>query len=119
MCPVITDEGLFAFIVPSPKRDDLFRDGRYAMHTFPSPENEDAFYLTGNAVADTDSFRCESIARVFADERRHLGSPTPQEDDQLFEFIVDSCLLTRTTGHGDPNPKHTVWKAPGAARVSK
>jgi hypothetical protein len=21
-----------------------------------------------------------------------------------------SCLLTRTTGHGDPNPAHRVWR---------
>ena len=35
--------------------------------------------------------------------------PAPVErGDALFEFLVDSCLLTRTTGHGDPNPVHQV-----------
>jgi len=43
MCPVITEDGLFAFIIPSPKRAALIRDGRFAMHTFPCPQNEDAF----------------------------------------------------------------------------
>ena len=25
-------------------------------------------------------------------------------------FLVESCLLTRTTGHGDTNPTHRVWR---------
>ncbi len=29
MCPLLTETGLYAFIVPSPKRRDLHRDGRY------------------------------------------------------------------------------------------
>ena len=33
--PVITAEGLFCFIIDSPKRRDLERDGRYALHSFP------------------------------------------------------------------------------------
>ena len=33
----------------------------------------------------------------------------------LFEFTVDRVLLTRTTGHGDPAPQHTVWP-PGPER---
>ena len=27
------------------------------------------------------------------------------------ELDIDTVLLTRTTGHGDPDPQHTVWKA--------
>ena len=34
ICPIITDQGLYAFIVPSPKRRDLDRDGRFALHAF-------------------------------------------------------------------------------------
>ena len=43
MCPLLTDSDLFAFIVPSPKRHDLHRDGRYALHSFAAEANEDAF----------------------------------------------------------------------------
>jgi len=43
MCPLLTDSDLFAFIVPSPKRRDLHRDGRYALHSFAAEANEDAF----------------------------------------------------------------------------
>lgn len=45
MCPLLTDTGLYAFIVPTPKQKDLHRDGRYAMHSFPLDDKEDAFYL--------------------------------------------------------------------------
>ncbi len=111
MCPIITDDGLFAFIVPSPKRDDLVRDGYYAMHCFPPAQNEDAFYITGRAIARDEVPLRESIARIFFDERKITERPPAFEEEALFEFLVDSCLLTRTTGHGDYNPRHTVWRS--------
>ena len=49
MCPIIVDDLLVALIVPGPKLHDLIRDGRYAMHSFPAEQNEDAFYITGKA----------------------------------------------------------------------
>ena len=55
MCPVIHGGGMYAFIVPGPKQADLHRDGRYALHSFPCPDNEDAFYCTGRAEADEDA----------------------------------------------------------------
>ena len=41
MCPLIHGGGLFAFIVPGPKQADLRRDGRYALHSFPCPDNDE------------------------------------------------------------------------------
>jgi len=111
MCPIITDYGLFAFIVPSPKLRDLVRDGRYAMHGFPPADNEDAIYLTGRAESRTDAGLRESVAQVFFDERKMPGPPPGFEDEGLFEFFIESCLLTKTTGHGDYDPKHTIWHA--------
>jgi hypothetical protein len=111
MCPIVTDEGLFAFIVPSLKRDDLIRDGCYAMHCFSPAQNEDAFYFTGLAVAHSEGKLRDAIAQVFFDERKITEPPPDFEEEGLFEFLPDSCLLTRTTGHGDYNPQHTVWKA--------
>jgi hypothetical protein len=43
ICPVRHEAGLFAFIIPSPKQRDVLRDGRYALHSFPCEDNEDAF----------------------------------------------------------------------------
>jgi hypothetical protein len=113
MCPILHGGGMYAFIVPSPKRDDLLRDGRYAMHCFPPADNEDAFYLTGTAEQRDEPALRAQLADVFAGERSRFGSPQPQGEEQLFEFFLERCLLTRTTGHGDPAPKHTTWQPSG------
>jgi hypothetical protein len=111
MCPVIADQGLFAFIVPSPKQRDLKRSGAYALHSFPCPTNEDACYLNGQATLVSDAARRDELARQFVAERAAIGVAPPSADDALFEFDIESCLLTRTTGHGDPAPNHTIWHA--------
>src|SRR5687767_4529172 len=62
MCPVITEDGLFALIEPDgPKRYDLERDGRFAMHCFPPADNEDAFYITGRARRVEDPERRNQV----------------------------------------------------------
>jgi hypothetical protein len=111
MCPILTSESVFAFIVPSPKQQDLRRDGRYAMHSFPCPENEDAFYFTGTARLVEDNAVREALGSQFVEERSQFPVAPPTDQDALFEFAVESCLLTRTIGHGDPSPHHTVWTA--------
>jgi hypothetical protein len=113
MCPVITDAGLFALIIPSPKLTDLIRDGQYAMHSFPTPQNEDAFYLTGRSAPRDDRALRDEVGRIFLDERSWDRPPPGFDDQGLFEFFVEMCLLTRTTGHGDPDPQHAIWKAEG------
>jgi hypothetical protein len=111
MCPLIFEGRLLAFLIPSPKSNDLLRDARYALHCFPPADNEDAFYVTGRARL------CEEKAlRKAADERfwdeRPSGQRDPDFDEQrLFEFLIETALLTRTTGHGDWEPKHTIWHA--------
>jgi len=111
MCPLLGADGLFAFIIPSPKQRDLHRDGRYAMHSFPCPDNEDAFYCTGTARFISDRDLRHVLGQQFVAERAQFALPPPHEGDSLFEFDVERCLLTRTTGHGDPNPQHVVWRA--------
>jgi hypothetical protein len=111
MCPIFHHQRLLAFIVPSPKQRDLERDGRYALHCFPPADNEDAFYVTGTArLVDDPALRAAASQR-FVDERAAFAVPPPADHDLLFELDVDTVLLTRTTGHGDGDPQHTVWKA--------
>ena len=43
---------MFLLIGPSPKRRDLLRDGRFALHSFPSPQVDDEFYLTGTVLPE-------------------------------------------------------------------
>lgn len=112
MCPMLTDGDLYALIVPSPKRHDLHRDGRYALHSFPADKNEDAFYLTGRVELILDDDTTKALASQFAMERGISEPPAELTTWELFSLDIESSLLTRTTGHGDPAPRHTVWHAP-------
>jgi hypothetical protein len=111
VCPLITDSGLFAFLIPSAKRDDLRRDGRYAMHSFPADKDEDAIYLTGRAWSVDDAETRRALQAQFLTERSWESAPPDFEEQELFEFGVERCLHTVTTGHGDPNPTHVIWRA--------
>jgi hypothetical protein len=111
MCPLIDETGLYAFIVPGPKRDDLHRDGRYAMHSFPTDDNEDAFSLAGRAEPLDDPDRRRTLAVQFLEERTWTEPPPGFDDQELFVFELDRSLHTVTTGHGDPNPQHRIWRA--------
>jgi len=117
-CPLLAGEALVAHIIPSPKRDDLHRDGRYALHSFPAEHNEDAFYVTGRAVSVTDDTLLAAAATQFLTERELDREPPGFADGEFFEFRIGGCLLTRTEGHGDWHPRHTMWRAggPNAAR---
>jgi hypothetical protein len=112
MCPLIAESGLFAFLIPSPKRDDLHRDGRYAMHSFPADANEDAFSLTGMADLVDDRGQRRALQGQFLEERRLREPPKGFDEQELFEFRIERCLYTVTTGHGDPEPRHRIWSAP-------
>ncbi|MFI6265758.1 pyridoxamine 5'-phosphate oxidase family protein [Micromonospora sp. NPDC051006] len=112
--PVITDEGLFCFVIDSPKRRDLERDGRYALHSFPPEESDDEAYVAGHARPVTDQAR---VARLAAS-----AGAAPQVDWRLFEFTVDVAMLARrdSGSAGGPaesfgRPAVQVWLDPHAA----
>ncbi len=110
ICPMVVDGALVAHIVPSLKRDDLHRDGRYALHSFPCEDSEDAFYLTGHASLADEALAAAAAAQFLA-ERGMDAEPPGFGDGEIFEFRVGRCLLTRTDGPGDWNPRHAVWAA--------
>jgi hypothetical protein len=107
--PLVIDDRLVAHVIPSPKRDDLGRDGRFALHSFPAAASEDAFYLTGRAerIADADLLRA-ALAQYLS-ERQLAAEPQGFGDGEFFEFLIGRCLLTQTTGHGDWHPRHSTW----------
>ena len=114
VCVVQTGAGLFGLIVPSYKLADLRRDGRYALHSYPLPQNEDAFNLSGRAEERTGQAQRDTVIDAFIHEVGRQGPPIDASQFQaqtLVEFLIGSCLLTRTTGHGDPDPQHRIWKA--------
>ncbi|RKN46417.1 pyridoxamine 5'-phosphate oxidase family protein [Micromonospora endolithica] len=105
--PVVTDEGLFCFVIDSPKRRDLERDGRYALHSFPAEESDDEAYVAGRARPVTDVARVARLARGFR--------AAPHVDWRLFEFTVEVAMVTRRepggfTGHSRPAVQ--VWVDP-------
>jgi len=111
VCPLIVEDRLLGFLVPSPKAADLRRDGRYALHAFPPATDEDAFYVSGVACPTDDAALRRLAAAAFLAERGWAEPPPGFDEQTLYEFRIDACLLTRTTGHGDPAPRHTTWKA--------
>jgi hypothetical protein len=111
MCPIVHGRGLYAFIVPSPKQRDLRRDGRYALHCFPPADDEDALAITGRAVVVDDAELRRALVGQFVQERAHVVEAVVHDDDLLVELLLEGVLLTRTTGHGDWDPQHTVWHA--------
>jgi hypothetical protein len=113
--PVITDDGLYCFIVASPKRRDLARDGRYALHTFPPEESDDEAYLAGHASLVADEAQIGRLA-----EALHAA---PQVDWRLFEFTIDVAMVARHGGGATAGVRvaeraadHTteVWRDPAA-----
>jgi hypothetical protein len=110
VCPVLFEDGLFAFLVPSLKRSDLLRDGRFALHSYPADDNEDAFYVTGMVSHRPEPQLRNAVAALWFQERGMNAPPPGFEDEWLFEFRLAACLLTRTTGHGDFAPRHIVWR---------
>lgn len=113
VCPIVADGELYLLVVPGPKRGDLERDGRYALHSFPCEDNEDAAYLAGRAVPiNADPELRARIERLFLDERTTTPiQPESLAAQGLFRLAVDRCLVTTTTGHADPAPRHEVWRA--------
>ena len=85
--PVITDDGLYCFIVASPKRRDLERDGRYALHSYPPEENDDEAYLTGRAIRVRDQL---VVSRLSESLRA-----SPDVDWQLYELLIETATLRR------------------------
>jgi hypothetical protein len=98
-------------IIDGPKRGDLRRDPRYALHseTFPPPREDDGFAAFGIVSEVTDAeTRAIINDQVIADH----GHPWPGYDSQVvFELRLERCLLMLTQP-GDTFPKGpTIWRA--------
>lgn len=85
--PVVTDYGLFCFVIDSPKRRDLERDGRYALHSYPPEESDDEAYVTGRAIPVQDQAIVKRLAEALY--------ASPLVNWRLFEFTVESAMLRR------------------------
>src|ERR1700730_1666862 len=107
ICPTVVDGRLYALIGPTPKRADLRRDGRYALHTFPCPEVDDEFLVMGRAKFIAD----KSIEDAVRKDLTGRGM-TSTADEVPFEFGIERVMHAKYPGgHGTFPPKYFVWKA--------
>jgi hypothetical protein len=109
--PLITEDGLYCFIINSPKRRDLDRDGRYALHSFPAENTDDEAYLSGTARPVVDAVRVGELARAMRAE--------PKVDWRLYEFSVEVAVLVQhgehpTAARDGERATQQVWRDPGA-----
>ena len=95
------------FVVSSPKRADLRRDGRYALHSYPPVDSyppvklDDEFCVTGRAAEVQDPSVRAEVADAYHDE---VG-----EGWALFAFDIERCLHAKYRHRGDWPPTYTKW----------
>jgi hypothetical protein len=113
LCPILCDGELHLLVVPGPKRRDLERDGRFGLHSLPCPDDEDAAYLTGRAVAVDDDRPGgrPPIGSSSPSGRPSRSTPRRSPEQGLFRLDLERCMVATTTGHGDPAPRHDRWRA--------
>src|SRR5208282_6397281 len=96
ICPTVVEGRLYALIGPSLKRADLRRDGRYALHTLPSPDVDDEFLLMGRAKFIADS----SVEDAVRKDLTGRGM-TSTADEVPFEFGIERAMHAKY-----PRPWH-------------
>jgi|SRR5882724_2121101 len=108
VCPVLSDNRLFVLITAtSPKRDDLLRDGRYALQTFPQPKaGSEEFYIAGKAMLADDP----AVRAVVLRDARHMAA----ESETTFELWIDRVMHTTWEDVNTPQMRsvHRKWRAP-------
>jgi hypothetical protein len=102
------DEGrLKVFVVPSPKLDDLRRDGRWALHSTGSETVSDELHLTGRAIIVDDPSGPrdpERRARAIVAYGRSV-----EDSHVLVELAIDRLLLAQYASPPRWPPTYRRW----------
>ena len=109
VCVNIVDGGLYTLVGPSPKRQDLLRDGRFALHSFSSPTVDDEFFLAGRVVHHASADLFEKVRAA----QRATGA-TSSDTEELFEYHLERALYSRYKPRGEPDnwpPAYLRWRA--------
>jgi len=105
VCPIVANGALLVFAIPSRKRNDLERDGRYALHAFTPDDVDDEFTVIGHAHPVTGA-----AVRAAAGAACHQ----PVADDRdLFELGIERALLATYTHRGQWPPTYLRRREPG------
>ena len=104
VCPVLANDGLYVFIGNhSPKRGDLLRDERYALHSFPNPQVDDEFTVSGRATRIDKP----AVRQIVYDTYVATGAFT--SNDTLFELLLDRALHAKYGPRPCWPPVYTRW----------
>ena len=108
VCVNIVEGGLYTLVVPSPKRQDLLRDGRFALHSFSSPTVDDEFFLAGRVVNHDSPGLVERVRAA-----QQSSGATTSDTEKLFEYQLERALYSRYKPRGTPDnwpPEYLRWR---------
>jgi len=106
--PVVADGQLWMFIVAmSPKYGDLCRDGRLALHSFPTGAGGEEFYIRGRAEQVLDGELKHRVVNATG------GRQGNAEFEVLFRCDIERVLYTRWDNWGTEAawPNYSKWRA--------
>ena len=102
-CPILVEDGLYVFVLAnSPKRYDLDRDGRYALHSNPPAENDDEFFISGFAKPINEFELREKVS--------HIAAHDVQDTEVLYELTITRALHTTWTNPRQPDTRPVYTK---------
>ncbi|HLA17334.1 MAG TPA: hypothetical protein VJZ72_10590 [Candidatus Limnocylindrales bacterium] len=96
----IIGSSLYAFLLPSAKRDDLERDGRYAVHAHQDPAAPDEFMVRGHARLVDDAATRQTVAEGWFF--------TVDDSFHLFELSMEAVVLG-LRGPDEWPPRYSTW----------
>jgi hypothetical protein len=108
VCPIVFERDLWLLIGNhSPKKWDLLRDGRYALHAFPV-DNDDEFMVAGRAEHTPDHALEERVTEAL------VATGATSADHSLFRLSIERALLSlyepRPGGGGIWPPQYHRWQ---------
>jgi len=99
VCPIFAEGRVYVAVAgsgrehPSPKRWDLLRDGRFALHAMPGPDDAE-FYITGRARRIEDPSARDAVSKA--------AGHTVHDADWLFELQIQHAMSARWEHVGQP-----------------
>jgi hypothetical protein len=98
----IVDDRLAAFILASPKAEDLRLDGRFALHAHQDPVVPHEFLVRGRVRPIDDPATRARFAAAWPF--------TPDDAYLLFEFLIDHAVVGERPTADDWPPRYRSWK---------
>jgi len=106
VCPIFSDSGIYLSVgAATPKRVDLERDGRYVLHAFLAP-NDEEFRIAGraaNVATDAERNRVHAAIRFGAFDRT----------DPVFLLDIEEAMWGYWENAGRPGtrPVRRFWRS--------